>query len=717
MVEEEKMVVEEMMVQEVEKLENEVTDVEEEEETEETAEEEPEETDKGGNMVVEEMMVQVFEKLEEEKEMKEMNKKRGCMAHPDDARNDVSSVHNAALQVAAMEMSNAEGGSNGGSCDTVVTASIRRRSPKEILGLIGPQLTRREKVELAAMKDIWYYTFHNDSRGTNNYGYDDEEHNYILDPHVHLNYRYEVLKTIVVGDQGQVIECRDHKTNNIVVVKMLVTPLSSTDEILEMGLKRAMERQRKDYNQDSNVVKVLDDFTFRGHYCIVLERLKESLQQVIEEAGLRGLDMALIKAYTREILTFLKHMELKEAVHAAIRPNNIMVKDTVAGTIRVMDFKTSFTVGSQPRHGDALPYIAPEMLLGYDLTCTADIWSLGCMVAEMATGKQLFQPNNEDDFLLSCMERLGVPPRNFIHAAPYGLIYFGGWKKPYSLPGSFPLHSVLNSQDTEFVDFISRCLQWDPNLRMTPTQALAHSWLQGMAEVHDQGAATATTSTTITTATTTAASSVQGLIALRSREEGSGEYDAKSGAAEPRVKPVQPTSLAQTSKEETEVVVENEGHQKTEVEEEEKTEEQDQETEEETEEEMDKGANMVEEEKMVVEEMMVQEVEKLENEVTDVEEEEETEETAEEEPEEEEPKEEEPEEEEPEEEKPEETEEPDKGGNMVVEEMMVQVFEKLEEEKEMKEINKKRGCMARVGRAIRSLLRRVLLCGGRSTPQ
>ncbi|XP_078476911.1 dual specificity tyrosine-phosphorylation-regulated kinase 2-like [Lampetra planeri] len=197
------------------------------------------------------------------------------------------------------------------------------------------------------MKDIWYYTFHNDSRGTNNYGYDDEEHNYILDPHVHLNYRYEVLKTIVVGDQGQVIECRDHKTNNIVVVKMLVTPLSSTDEILEMGLKRAMERQRKDYNQDSNVVKVLDDFTFRGHYCIVLELLKESLQQVIEEAGLRGLDMALIKAYTREILTFLKHMELKEAVHAAIRPNNIMVKDTVAGTIRVMDFKTSFTVGSQ----------------------------------------------------------------------------------------------------------------------------------------------------------------------------------------------------------------------------------------------------------------------------------------------------------------------------------------------------------------------------------
>ncbi|XP_078456858.1 dual specificity tyrosine-phosphorylation-regulated kinase 2-like [Lampetra planeri] len=121
-------------------------------------------------------------------------------------------------------MSNAEGGSNGGSCDTVVTASIRR-SPKEILGLIGPQLTRREKAELAAMKDIWYYTFHNDSRGTNNYGYDDEKHNYILDPHVHLNYRYEVLKTIVVGGQGQVIECRDHKTNNIVVVKMLVTPL------------------------------------------------------------------------------------------------------------------------------------------------------------------------------------------------------------------------------------------------------------------------------------------------------------------------------------------------------------------------------------------------------------------------------------------------------------------------------------------------------------
>nr|XP_032800622.1 dual specificity tyrosine-phosphorylation-regulated kinase 4-like [Petromyzon marinus] len=164
----------------------------------------------------------------------------------------------------------------------------------------------------------------------------------------------------------------------------------------------------------------------------------------------------------------------------------------------------------------------------------------------------------------------------------------GGWKKPYSLPGSFPLRSVLKSQDTEFVDFISLCLQWDPNLRMTPTQALAHSWLQNMAEVDDQGTATATTSTNITTATTTDVSSVQGLIVLRSREEGSGEYDAKSGAAEPRVKPVQPTSsLAQASEEETEVVVENEGEQKTEVEEEENTEEQDEETDEETDEQTD----------------------------------------------------------------------------------------------------------------------------------
>ncbi|XP_061423310.1 uncharacterized protein LOC133351793 [Lethenteron reissneri] len=105
---------------------------------------------------------------------------------PDRARDTVSSEH-PRLQVATMEISRAgEARSNGESCTTrsalssARTASIRSKSPQAILALFGPQMTHREKLELAAIQEVWYFALRNRSRGPNNDGYDDHEHHYIL---------------------------------------------------------------------------------------------------------------------------------------------------------------------------------------------------------------------------------------------------------------------------------------------------------------------------------------------------------------------------------------------------------------------------------------------------------------------------------------------------------------------------------------------------------
>ncbi|XP_061403976.1 dual specificity tyrosine-phosphorylation-regulated kinase 3-like [Lethenteron reissneri] len=66
------------------------------------------------------------------------------------------------------------------------------------------------------------------------------------------------------------------------------------------------------------------------------------------------------------------------------------------------------------------------------------------------------------------------------------------------VPGSLSLHGALNSHDPEFVEFVSSCLRWDPDCRMTPAQALGHSWLR-----------TAATSTTRNATTTATPGSVQ----------------------------------------------------------------------------------------------------------------------------------------------------------------------------------------------------------------
>ncbi|XP_061437680.1 dual specificity tyrosine-phosphorylation-regulated kinase 2-like [Lethenteron reissneri] len=168
------------------------------------------------------------------------------------------------------------------------------------------------------------------------------------------------------------------------------------------------------------------------------------------------------------------------------------------------------------------------------------MWALGCTVAELVTGRELFQSDSCDDHLPCCMEILGLPPRCMMDAAPDGMHYFdrvGMMFCPVKrrVPGSLSLHGALNSHDPEFVDFVSSCLRWDPDCRMTPAQALGHSWLRT--------AATSTTSTTSNATTTATPGSVQCF-----------------GAAERRAEPALPPSsaLAQASKWLTVVVEEEE---------------------------------------------------------------------------------------------------------------------------------------------------------------
>ncbi|XP_075912556.1 dual specificity tyrosine-phosphorylation-regulated kinase 2-like [Petromyzon marinus] len=220
-------------------------------------------------------------------------------------------------------VSHAMSGTTWSALSSAGTASIRSQSPQAILNLFGPHLSRRERKELAAMREVWYFSLDSGDRpgGFSNGGYDNDEEHYVPVQHEHLNFRYQVLNMIGEGGQGLVVKCLDHKTNNLVAVKILASPSNPMDEksqSRELRISRELQSERSDV--DHGVIRVLSTFHFRGHSCIVLELLKANLNQVIKEAGEQHIDMDMVKTYTCGILLFLSHVKSRGIVHADIKP-------------------------------------------------------------------------------------------------------------------------------------------------------------------------------------------------------------------------------------------------------------------------------------------------------------------------------------------------------------------------------------------------------------
>ncbi|XP_075912584.1 uncharacterized protein LOC116958320 [Petromyzon marinus] len=241
----------------------------------------------------------------------------------------------------------------------------------------------------------------------------------------------------------------------------------------------AKELQGRASDERYGVIRVLDTFQFRGHNCLVVELLKRSLKDVVRKGSAGRIYPRRLREYTGAILDFLLYAKGRGVVHADIKPDNILL--TADGKVRVNDFGCSFYLKYKTQTvGGTLPYMAPELLLGYRVTCAVDMWALGCTVAELATGKVLFNSQTYKDHLHRCIEvraggwMLGMPPKKMVDEAPYRKNYFDSEGLPDNLsklrpPGSIPLHRALWGRHPQLVDFVSRCLQYEA----TPTTSEA----------------------------------------------------------------------------------------------------------------------------------------------------------------------------------------------------------------------------------------------------
>ncbi|XP_029969493.1 dual specificity tyrosine-phosphorylation-regulated kinase 2 [Salarias fasciatus] len=340
--------------------------------------------------------------------------------------------------------------------------------------------------------------------GANNGGYDDDQGSYIHVPHDHIAYRYEVLKVIGKGSFGQVVKAFDHKSQTHVALKMVRNEKRFHRQAAEEI--RILEHLRKqDQDSSMNVIHMLENFTFRNHICMTFELLSMNLYELIKKNKFQGFSLPLVRKFAHSILQCLDSLHKNRIIHCDLKPENILLKQQGRSGIKVIDFGSSCY-----EHQRVYTYIqsrfyrAPEVILGSRYGMPIDMWSLGCILAELLTGYPLLPGEDEADQLACIMELLGMPAQKLLDASkraknfvsskgyprycavttqPDGSVALGAGRsrrgKVRGPPASKEWSAALKGcDDPLFLDFLKQCLEWDPALRMTPSQALRHPWLR-----------------------------------------------------------------------------------------------------------------------------------------------------------------------------------------------------------------------------------------------
>ncbi|XP_074533694.1 dual specificity tyrosine-phosphorylation-regulated kinase 4 isoform X2 [Halichoeres trimaculatus] len=364
-------------------------------------------------------------------------------------------------------------------------------SPIEALKNFQDRLTEYEQEEIMDYAEIWYLGLGSQkiegSQGSlQNSGYDDEHGSYIRVLHDHIAYRFEVLEVIGKGSFGQVLKCLDHKTNELVAIKMIRNKKRFHHQAL-VELKILEVIKRKDKDNLHNVIHMKEYFYFRNHLCISFELLGVNLYELIKKNNFQGFSLALIRRFTHALLRCLQMLHREKIIHCDLKPENILLSQRGPGNIKVVDFGSScYEQQRVYTYIQSRFYRSPEVILGHNYSMAIDMWSLGCILAELYTGYPLFPGESEVEQIACIMEVLGLPPNDFVQSASRRRLFFDSKGNPRNItnskgkkrrPNSKELSATLKTNDALFLDFIKRCLTWDPTKRMTPDEGLQHEWI------------------------------------------------------------------------------------------------------------------------------------------------------------------------------------------------------------------------------------------------
>ncbi|KAI5674867.1 hypothetical protein M9H77_05817 [Catharanthus roseus] len=215
---------------------------------------------------------------------------------------------------------------------------------------------------------------------------------------------------------------------------------------------------------------------------LVLEYVPETVHRVIKHYSKVSQRMPIIyvKLYTYQILRALAYIHGVIGVcHRDVKPQNILVNPH-NHQVKLCDFGSAkLLVKGEPNISYICSryYRAPELIFGAtEYTTAIDIWSAGCVLAELLLGQPLFPGESAVDQLVEIIKVLGTPTREEIKCMNPNYTEF-----KFPQVKAHPWHKIFHKRTPpEAVDLVSRLLQYSPNLRYSALEALIHPFFDDL---------------------------------------------------------------------------------------------------------------------------------------------------------------------------------------------------------------------------------------------
>lgn len=214
-----------------------------------------------------------------------------------------------------------------------------------------------------------------------------------------------------------------------------------------------------------------------------------NLYEFIKAHSFRGFSLKIIRRFTKQILSSLILLKQRKIIHCDLKPENILLKHPLHSELKVIDFGSScFENEKVYTYIQSRFYRSPEVILGMTYGLPIDMWSVGCILAELYTGVPIFPGENEQEQLACIMEVFGPPEKHLIEKSTRKKLFFDSMGKPRLTvsskgrrrrPSSKTLQQAIKCDDEAFLDFLARCLRWDPDRRLKPEDAVRHEFITG----------------------------------------------------------------------------------------------------------------------------------------------------------------------------------------------------------------------------------------------